>query len=30
MQYLVPFFNQIQSLKQLLALPEFQGVSVDR
>lgn len=30
MQYLVPFFNRIDSLETLLALPEFQGQEIDR
>jgi len=30
MQYLIPFFNRVKTLEQLLALPVFKGVSVDR
>lgn len=30
MQYLVPFFNRVQSLEQLLAFPAFTGEEVDR
>jgi 8-oxo-dGTP pyrophosphatase MutT (NUDIX family) len=30
MQYLIPFFNRVKTLEQLLPLPVFEGVSVDR
>lgn len=30
MQYMVPFFNQVQTLEQLLALPAYEGNDVDR
>ncbi len=30
MQYLVPYFNQVTSLEQLLALPAFDGTATDR
>jgi len=30
MQYLMPFFNRIKTLGELLALPEFKGKIVDR
>lgn len=30
MQYLVPFFNRIQSVEALLATPEYSGVTLDR
>jgi ADP-ribose pyrophosphatase len=30
MSYLVPFFNHVTSLEQLLAAPEFTGTAVDR
>jgi 8-oxo-dGTP pyrophosphatase MutT (NUDIX family) len=30
MQYLVPFFNRVQSLDALLALPAYQGTAADR
>ena len=30
MQYLLPFFNHVQTLERLLALPAFQGKTVER
>jgi 8-oxo-dGTP pyrophosphatase MutT (NUDIX family) len=30
MQYLVPFFNQVQTLEELLALPAFDGIEAER
>lgn len=30
MQYLVPFFNRIKTLEQLLSLPEFSGKAMER